>query len=101
MEKYKSNVGFSMAFLYNHANILLWGIEKANSLDSDKVKQGIENLGEFNVIQGKAHWGGKEVYGTNHQIFHPHMISEVKNRNLVTVGMEMPWEVPPPQKKWW
>jgi branched-chain amino acid transport system substrate-binding protein len=101
MEKYKSDVGFSMAFLYNHANILLWGIEKANSLDSEKVKEGIENLGEFNVIQGKAHWGGKEVYGINHQIFHPHMISEVKDRKLVAVGMEMPWEIPPPQKKWW
>jgi branched-chain amino acid transport system substrate-binding protein len=86
---------------YSGPDILLCGIEKVDSLDSDKVRQGIENLGNFEVVQGKAYWGGQEYYGIKHQLFYPLPVNEVQNGKLITVGNIMPWEVPPPKKKWW
>jgi branched-chain amino acid transport system substrate-binding protein len=86
---------------YSGPDILLKGIEKADSLDPDKVRQGIENLGTFEVVQGKAYWGGQEYYGIKHQLFYPIPVNEVQDRKLITVGNIMPWEVPPAKKKWW
>jgi len=101
VEKYKDEGGFSQGGnTFDALNLLLWGMEKANSLDSEQVLKGIENLGEINSITGKAHLGGQEFYGIKRQLFSPFMISEIRNRRLITVGLEMPLEVPPPEKKW-
>lgn len=45
---------------YDAINIICRGIEKADSLDADKVVAGIENLGTIDTIFGKARWGGHE-----------------------------------------
>jgi branched-chain amino acid transport system substrate-binding protein len=91
----------SGGFVYNYMNVLLWGIEKANSLDPEKVRKAIEDLGEIDCIQGKGYWGGQEYYGVKHQLFYPILLSEVQNRKLITVAVEQPQEVPLPKKKWW
>ena len=86
--------------IYDMLSILVMGIKKADSLDPDDVVKALENLGEFETIWGKAYFGGMKLYGNNHQVMKQCLFSEIKNRELVVVGAAMPWEVPPPQKKW-
>jgi branched-chain amino acid transport system substrate-binding protein len=100
---YKAKYGELNSFaphIYDMLSILVLGIKKADSLDPDKVVEALENLGEFNTIWGKAYFGGMKLYGNNHQVMKQCLFSQIKNRKLVVVGAAMPWEVPPPQKKW-
>ncbi len=85
---------------YDYPGVLFRGMEKVNSFDSIKVRDAIENLGEWDTIMGKARWGGKEVYGQNHQIIAPFMISQVQYRKLICIGTAIAVEVPPPAQKW-
>jgi len=58
---------------------LLQCIEKANSLDSDKVVAAIESMNSIDTIYGKGRWGGQEFYGVNHVIIRPITISRIVN----------------------
>lgn len=100
---YKAKYGDINTFaphIYDMLSILVMAIEKADSLDTDKVAKAIENLGEFETIWGKAYFGGMKLYGNKHQVIKQCLFSQIKNRKLVAVGAAMPWEVPPPTKKW-
>jgi branched-chain amino acid transport system substrate-binding protein len=99
-KKYGEDMFALGGLFYDYPIILFQGIEKANSFDTVKVRNAIENLGEWDSIMGKARWGGKEVYGQNHQIIAPFMISQAQKRRLICIGVEMATEVPPPQQKW-
>jgi branched-chain amino acid transport system substrate-binding protein len=85
---------------YPIVDVLCQGIEKANSLDPDKVAAAIENLGEMNTVLGKARWGGMKTYNNNHQLLLPVWITQVRNKKLVLLGLEDAWETPPPEQKW-
>ncbi len=85
---------------YDMTTILAMGIRKANSLDTDDIVRAIESLGEFEGIFGKSYFGGKKIYGNNHQIIRNCLFSQIKKRELVIVGSGMAWEDPPPEKKW-
>jgi branched-chain amino acid transport system substrate-binding protein len=99
-EKYGTYEGWSIGgFLYLYADVLAPAIEKANSLESEKVKTALENM-DIKTISGVAKWGGMKTYGDNHQLLVPHIISEIQNKKLAVVGIEMPWDVPPPEHKW-
>jgi branched-chain amino acid transport system substrate-binding protein len=91
--------------IYDMLSIVVMGIKKANSLDTDKVVEVLEEMGEsktkFQTIWGPAYFGGKETYGNNHQVIKQILISQIKNRQLMTVGAAMAWEVPPPSVKKW
>jgi branched-chain amino acid transport system substrate-binding protein len=100
---YKAKYGDINSFaphIYDMLSILLMGIQKADSLDTDKVVQALESSGEFETIWGKAYFGGMKLYGNNHQVMKQGLFSQIQNRELVIVGAAMPWEVPPPQHKW-
>ena len=58
---------------------LLQCIEKAGSLDPDKVVDTIEKMKSIDTIWGKGRWGGQEIFGVNHCIIRPVTISRVKN----------------------
>jgi branched-chain amino acid transport system substrate-binding protein len=58
---------------------LLQCIEKAESLDSDKVVDTIDKMKSIDTIWGKGRWGGQEIFGVNHCIVRPVTISRVKN----------------------
>ncbi len=58
---------------------LLQCIEKANSLDPDKVVAAIESMNGIDTIYGKGRWGGQEFYGVNHVIIRPITISRIVN----------------------
>jgi len=105
---YKAKYGEINSFaphIYDMLSILVMGMKKADSLDGDKIVEVLEKMGEtreeFQTIWGKAIFGGKGLYGNNHQCLKQILISEIQNRKLVTVGATMPWEVPPPSVKKW
>jgi branched-chain amino acid transport system substrate-binding protein len=100
---YKTKYGDINSFapyIYDMLSILVLAIEKADSLDTDKVVEALENLGEFDTIFGKAYFGGMELYGNKHQLMKQGLFSQIKNRELIIVGAAMPWEVPPPKQEW-
>jgi len=85
---------------YPLIDILCRGIEKANTLEPDKVVAAIENLGQMDTVFGKARWGGMKTYNNNHQLLVPIWISQVQNKKLILLSLEEPWDVPPPEQKW-
>jgi branched-chain amino acid transport system substrate-binding protein len=69
-----------MPIFYNATQLLFAAIEKSDSLDVTKVRDTMEGLdGSETGIFGKVKWGGKEVYGVNHQLELPFLVVEVVN----------------------
>jgi branched-chain amino acid transport system substrate-binding protein len=46
--------------------VMLQGIERAQSLDTDQVLAALESMESFDTPWGKATWGGEELGGLNH-----------------------------------
>lgn len=82
--KYEGPVPGLSVVWYNAAHILNDAFKKANSIDVDKVRDALENLGGTPTIFGPVRWTGKERYGINHQLLHSFLISEVKDGKVVT-----------------
>ncbi len=61
---------------------LIQGIEKAQSLDTDKVATTLENMKTIDTIYGKGTMGGKELWGTNHVIRRPVTLSRIMKGNV-------------------
>lgn len=72
--------------MYNAAHILFEAMRRAGSTDADKVRDAIKGLQGYETIFGKVNWGGKGVYGIDHQLLIDFYISEVKNGKLTTVA---------------
>lgn len=62
----------------NPARAFVAGVKKAQSLDPKKVAAALREV-EFDMLWGKAHFGGESFYGINNQIIYPMAFSEVKN----------------------
>jgi branched-chain amino acid transport system substrate-binding protein len=58
---------------------MLQCIEKAQSLDPDKVVATIEKMKDIDTIWGKGKWGGKEIFGVDHVIIRPVTLSRIVN----------------------
>ena len=58
---------------------MLQCIERAQSLDPDKVVAAIENMKTIDTIWGKGRWGGKEIFGVDHVIIRPVTLSRIAN----------------------
>jgi len=58
---------------------MLQCIEKAQSLDPDKVVATIEKMKSIDTIWGKGKWGGKEIFGVDHVIIRPVTLSRIAN----------------------
>jgi branched-chain amino acid transport system substrate-binding protein len=56
---------------------LLQGIEKAQSLDPDKVVDTLENMKSVDTIWGKGKMGGMEIFGINHVVIRPITLSRI------------------------
>ena len=73
-----------MPIFYNATKMLFSAMEKANSLDVTKVRDTLEGLnGTDTALFGKVKWGGKEVYGVDHQLELPFLIVEVVDGKAV------------------
>jgi branched-chain amino acid transport system substrate-binding protein len=87
LDKYRSRWegpinGLTPAF-YNAAKVLFAAMEKANSVDVEKVIPAIEALKGHPTIFGPVKWVGKEAYGIDHQLAVQFLISEVKDGKIV------------------
>jgi branched-chain amino acid transport system substrate-binding protein len=54
-------------------------IQKNNSADPTVLKNAFEKLGKFETIAGTMYFGGKEIYGIDHQIMGPIWICVIKD----------------------
>jgi hypothetical protein len=61
---------------------LLQGIEKAQSFDTDKVVATMENMKSIDTIYGPGRMSGQDLFGINHVIYRPPMISRIMNGNI-------------------
>ena len=58
---------------------LMQAIEKAQSLDTDKVATTLENMKTIDTIYGKGTMTGQELWGINHVIRRPITLSRIMN----------------------
>ena len=73
--------------MYNASWVLVQAMEKANSLDPTKVRDVLETS-EFNVIEGtKGRFGGKEIYGINHQLYRPVYMSIIEKGKVKNIAV--------------
>jgi branched-chain amino acid transport system substrate-binding protein len=56
---------------FNAVYTIVQGIEKAQSLDSTKVKEALESMDTIDTAFGPAKLGGLQSYGLNHILYHP------------------------------
>jgi branched-chain amino acid transport system substrate-binding protein len=75
----KTTLNMDHALLIEGLYPLLQGIEKAQSFDTDKVAQTLENMKHIDTIYGPGRMGGEDVFGTNHVVYRPPMISRIVN----------------------
>lgn len=78
--------GFS-PFFYDGSKMLFEAIAAAGTVeDTDAVKAALENLKDFDGVQGKLNWTGQDRYGSNHQIDAPYFIARVEDGKEVIVA---------------
>ena len=61
---------------------ILQGIEKAQSFDTDKVVEALENMESIDTIYGKGRMGGMEIFGINHVVIRPITLSRIMHGNV-------------------
>jgi hypothetical protein len=66
--------------------LLVAAIEKAQSLDTEKVVRAWENMKEIDTIFGKGRMGGKDLFGINHVVIRPVPMSRIVNGKVEHVG---------------
>ncbi len=84
MKKYKERYGrecdkWATPLYYSAAQILFQLIHKNDSADPTVLKNAFEKLGKFETIVGTMYFGGKEIYGIDHQIMGPIWICVIKD----------------------
>lgn len=79
-EKYSKKMnGFSPGF-YDAAHMLFLAMQKAGTVtDSEKVRDELARLKDYQGIQGTVNWVGRERYGIDRQMDAPFFVSEVRN----------------------
>ncbi len=79
--------GWWATSVYNASWVLVQAMQKANSLDPTKVRDVLETS-EFNVIEGtKGRFGGKEIYGMNHQLYRPVYMSIIEKGKVKNIAV--------------
>lgn len=71
--------------LYDGLCILKQAIEKANSLDPEKVRD-VMHTTQFDVLTGKARFVGKDIYGVDNQLGYPVYFSIVEGEKYKILG---------------
>jgi branched-chain amino acid transport system substrate-binding protein len=61
---------------------MLQGIEKAQSFDTTKVVEALENMKSIDTIFGQGRMAGKDIFGINHAIFRPIPLSRIMNGKI-------------------
>lgn len=83
---YKPPMNAFNVFFYDAAHMLFKAMQTAGTVsDTAKVKDALTKVTPFKGMQGDLIWGGKELYGNNHQIQGPTFIGVIKNGQEVLV----------------
>ncbi len=79
--------------VYDMAMGLFGAMKKANSLDTTKVRDTLEDF-NWKLLSGDmSSWGGKKTYGINHQLITPVYVNKLIDGKVKTIGKVLP-EVP-------
>ncbi|MBV8168670.1 MAG: ABC transporter substrate-binding protein [Alphaproteobacteria bacterium] len=81
----KGVINAFVPFFYHTVLLLNESIKRADSLDAAKVRAALETTDGFDagVFAAPIKWGGKELYGVNHQMLNPYYFSEVKGGKIL------------------
>ena len=86
LAEYKEDVPFQGMQVYDMTIGILEAIKKADSLDSTKVRDVLRTLSWELSSGDMASWGGKKLYGRDHQLISPTYVSIIKDGKMVTIG---------------
>ena len=91
-QKYgKGIINQFMPAFYHTVFLLLDAIKRADSTDTDKVRDALDAMNGFDAgIYGPVKWAGKDTYGVNRQLMFTYYLSEVKDGKLVTKAKFVP-----------
>ena len=80
-----------MPAFYHAVLMLAEAIKRADSIETDKVRDALDGISGFDAgIYGPIKMGGKELYGVNRQMLMPYYFSEVKGGKIVKLNKFMP-----------
>jgi len=82
----KATITYVDPSFYDATNLLFAALEKAKSTDSTKVRDALETIRQFEGVNGKLEFGGKETYGIDHQLYQSYYIAQIKDGRETTLG---------------
>ena len=91
-QKYgKGIINQFMPAFYHTVFLLVDAIKRANSTDTDKVRDALDAMNGFDAgVYGPVKWAGKDSYGVNRQLMFTYYLAEVKDGKLVTKAKFVP-----------
>jgi branched-chain amino acid transport system substrate-binding protein len=91
-QKYgKGIINQFMPAFYHTVFLLVDAIKRADSTDTDKVRDALDAMNGFDAgVYGPVKWAGKDSYGVNRQLMFTYYLAEVKNGKLVTKAKFVP-----------
>ena len=91
-QKYgKGIINQFMPAFYHTVFLLVDAIKRADSTDTDKVRDALDAMNGFDAgVYGPVKWAGKESYGVNRQLMFTYYLAEVKDGKLVTKAKFVP-----------
>ena len=91
-QKYgKGIINQFMPAFYHTMFLLVDAIKRADSTDTDKVRDALDAMNGFDAgVYGPVKWAGKDSYGVNRQLMFTYYLAEVKDGKLVTKAKFVP-----------
>ena len=91
-QKYgKGIINQFMPAFYHTVFLLVDAIKRADSTDTDKVRDALDAMNGFDAgVYGPVKWAGKDTYGVNRQLMFTYYLAEVKDGKLVTKAKFVP-----------
>jgi len=91
-QKYgKGIINQFMPAFYHTMFLLVDAIKRADSTDTDKVRDALDAMNGFDAgVYGPVKWAGKDIYGVNRQLMFTYYLAEVKDGKLVTKAKFVP-----------
>ena len=80
-KKYPSQAPNAMMFpSYDGSHIMFKAMQTAGTVDdTTKIRDAMLKIKTYDGVSGKVRWGGKEIYGVDHQLMHPVFIGEIQD----------------------
>ncbi len=80
-KKYPATAPNAMMFpSYDGSHIMFKAMQMAGTVDdTTKIRDAMLSIKTYDGVSGKVRWGGKDVYGVDHQLMHPVFIGEIQD----------------------